>query len=165
VPLPPFKGNTMQITIEIEPQPKGYSIPTWKPVYLPFDGILILIGNFWVRACDHLTLGGGYHICCYKLPEAGTLDINAIMEWKQEKPAWCSHSKCSFLRRAMDSLCAGQLLKPEAHGGDFNTHRICMVGVLPKGEIFDLKVNTGDLYHCRRILDAIDGRGWECNAS
>lgn len=59
----------------------------------------------------------------------------------------------------MDALCAGQLPAPIAHDGDFNTHCICITNVLPDNKAFDLQVNTGDLYHFRRIFDAIDGRG------
>lgn len=58
----------MRITIDIEEPPEGYSIPERKPVYLPLDGILILIGSCWVRAVDELKLGGSTYICCHKLP-------------------------------------------------------------------------------------------------
>lgn len=81
------------------------------------------------------------------------------MKWKQEKPLWCPHSECIFLRRVMDDLCSGKLQKPRAHDGDTNTHRICLTGTLPKNKVFDLMVNKSDLYHFRRVLDAIDGRG------
>lgn len=81
------------------------------------------------------------------------------MEWKQEKPAWCPHSHhCIFLMRVQDSLCAGKLPKPLPHDGDFNTHRICLTGALPNDEVFDLQVNKSDVYHFRRILNAIDGK-------
>lgn len=79
------------------------------------------------------------------------------MEWKQEKPSWCPHSDCVFLRRAQDALCAGKLPTPEPHDGDLNTHRICIS--CPDSDVFDLQVNTTDTYHFRRILDSIDGRG------
>jgi len=60
----------------------------------------------------------------------------------------------------MDALCAGKLPTPEPHDGDFNTHRICIAGVIMlEGGVFDLQVNTTDLYHFRRLFDAIDGRG------
>lgn len=81
------------------------------------------------------------------------------MEWKQEKPSWCPYSLCIFLRRAMDSICIGKLLCPVPHGKDLNTHRICLMNVLPDNEIFDLQINKGDIYHFRRILNAIDEQG------
>lgn len=58
----------MQITIEIEDPPKGYSTPERRPIYLPFGETIILIGGCWIRAVDELTLGGETHICCHKLP-------------------------------------------------------------------------------------------------
>jgi hypothetical protein len=57
----------MEITIKIEPPPENYSTPTWGPVYLPFDGILILVGSCWVFAADTLELGGSYYINCRKV--------------------------------------------------------------------------------------------------
>jgi len=81
------------------------------------------------------------------------------MEWKQEKPSWCPYPECIFKRKVMDAMCGGQLPKPEPHDEDFNPHRICIMNVLPCGEVFDLLVNTGDLYHFRRVFDALDGRG------
>ena len=75
--------------------------------------------------------------------------------WKQERPSWCPHTDCIFLRRAMDHLCGGQLPKPEPHDGDVNTQRICINAGLP---VFDLQVNHSDLDWLRWIFDALDGK-------
>jgi len=77
-------------------------------------------------------------------------------EYKQERPEWCPHSDCIFILLIQDAICAGKLPAPEPHDGDLNTHRICIAGVIPGGEVFDLQVNTTDLYHFRRLFDAID---------
>jgi hypothetical protein len=84
--------------------------------------------------------------------------MNEAQQWKQERPAWCPHKDCLFKRRAMDSLCAGELPKPEPHDGDENTHRFCINGAMPKAEVFDLQVNTSDLFWFRWIFSAIDGK-------
>jgi len=80
------------------------------------------------------------------------------VEWKQEKPSWCQHPECIFLRQIQNLLCAGQLPKPMPHDDDFNTHRICFTEGGADDEVFDLQVNKSDLYHFRRVLNAIDGR-------
>lgn len=56
----------MKIEIEIKDPLKGCSIPTRRPVYLPFDDTFILLGNCWVRAIEELWFGGGVYICCHK---------------------------------------------------------------------------------------------------
>jgi hypothetical protein len=76
--------------------------------------------------------------------------------WLQERPTWCPHLDCLFRRRAMDSICGGELPEPEPHLGDSNTHRVCLNGVI-EGEIFDLQVNATDLGWFRWIFDALDG--------
>lgn len=75
--------------------------------------------------------------------------------WKQEMPDWCPHRDCLFLRRAMDNICGGKLPKLEPHGEGFNTHRFCLVGVLPEDEIFDLQVNKTDIGWFEFIFQAI----------
>lgn len=76
--------------------------------------------------------------------------------WKQETPDWCPHRDCLFLRRAMDNICCGRLPKPEPHDAGFNTHRFCLVGVLPPtDEIFDLQVNRADIGWFEFIFQAI----------
>lgn len=75
-------------------------------------------------------------------------------QFKQEKPSWCPHEGCGFLRRAMDNLCGGKLAVPEPHDGDWNTHRLC----IKTDGVFDLQVNTNDLDWFRWIFDAVDGK-------
>ncbi len=79
-----------------------------------------------------------------------------------KRPLDCPHQKCLFIMQTQEALCAGKLLEPVPHDGDVNTHRICFLGLdCPSSDIsvVDLQVNTGDLYHLRRILNSIDGRG------
>jgi len=71
-----------------------------------------------------------------------------------EKPSWCPHGSCGFLRRVQDSICGGGLPVPEPHCGDMNTHRIC----IKTKEVFDLQVNVSDLDWFRWVFDAIDGK-------
>jgi len=81
-----------------------------------------------------------------------------MVTYKQEKPSWCEHEGCLFLRGAVDCLCGGKLPAPEPHDGDFNTHRIC----IGPEEVFDLQVNVSDLDWFRWIFDAIDGKSTGC---
>ncbi|HDZ25291.1 hypothetical protein LCGC14_1831940 [marine sediment metagenome] len=74
--------------------------------------------------------------------------------FKQERPFWCGHLDCLFLRRVMDSLCGGQLPSPEPHEGDLNTHHIC----IRTDTVFDLQVNFSDLDWFRWVFDALDGK-------
>jgi len=60
--------NMIKITIKIVDSPTGYSKPERRPIYLPFTGIKILIGECWVNAEDWLRSGGESHICCVKIP-------------------------------------------------------------------------------------------------
>lgn len=78
---------------------------------------------------------------------------------KNERPAWCPHSSCAFLRQTQGLICVGALPEPVMHAETPNTHRLCLAEALPSGEVFDLQVNTTDAYHFRRMFDAIDGRG------
>lgn len=80
--------------------------------------------------------------------------------WKQERPDWCPHLDCLFLRRAMDNICGGRLPQPESHNEDFNTHRFCLVDVLPEDEIFDLQINKTDIGWFEFIFQAIKN---DCN--
>jgi len=56
----------MKITITIPAPPPGYTKPERQAVYLPFGSTLILVGECWVRAVDHLKSGGDTEICCHK---------------------------------------------------------------------------------------------------
>lgn len=81
-----------------------------------------------------------------------------MAEWKQERPAWCPHADCKFLRRAMDSVCGGELPAPVLHDGDVNTHRLCLREPTGQPALYDLQVNSSDLGWLRWILDALDGK-------
>jgi len=74
--------------------------------------------------------------------------------YKQERPDWCPHKDCVFVRRVLDSICGGKLPKPEPHNGDFNPYRIC----IKTDEVFDLQVNDTDLGWFRWVFDALDGK-------
>ena len=74
--------------------------------------------------------------------------------WKQERPSWCPHQDCIFLRQTQGLLCGGELPKPEPHDEGENTHRLC----IKAGEVFDLQVNKTDCDGIRFILDALDGK-------
>ena len=74
-----------------------------------------------------------------------------------QRPSWCPHQDCIILRTHQNRMCAGRLPSPADHGRykGVNTHRICLRGVLPDGEIFDLQVNTGDLWWFEKLFKAI----------
>lgn len=57
----------------------------------------------------------------------------------------------------MDSICGGELPKPEPHDGDFNTHRVCTVFNDEPKTVLDLQVNKTDLDWFRWVYDALDG--------
>lgn len=88
------------------------------------------------------------------------------MEWKQERPEWCKHWDCLFLRRAMDSTCGGKLPVPEKHDMGYNTHRLCM-RFEDNGQVIDTQVNDTDLEWLRWIFDALDGKStsWLSNSA
>jgi len=71
--------------------------------------------------------------------------------WRQERPSWCPHKDCLFKRRALDSLCGGELPEPTPHDGDMNTHRIC----INADPIFDLQVNRADIGWFKWIFEAM----------
>lgn len=75
-----------------------------------------------------------------------------MVEWKQERPEWCPHQDCVFLRQSQGLLCGGHLPKPEPHDGDENTHRLC----IKAAGVFDLQINRTDCDSIRFILDALD---------
>ena len=77
--------------------------------------------------------------------------------WKQERPAWCPHPGCGFLRRVQDALCGGKLSVPEPHDGDHNTHRLCQRDG-DCSRVYDWQVNATDLDGFRWIFDALDGK-------
>jgi len=82
----------------------------------------------------------------------------SMTTWKQERPSWCPHSDCLFVRRAMDAMCVGHLPEPIAHDGDFNQHRWCLNGTSDTGGVFDLQINDTDLWWFRHMFSALDGK-------
>lgn len=79
--------------------------------------------------------------------------------FKQERPSWCPHADCCFLRRAMDDLCGGKLPVLGDHGPvkAVNTHRFC-IHFDDGSPIVDMQVNASDLAWMRWIMDALDGQ-------
>ena len=80
-----------------------------------------------------------------------------LLVWKQERPSWCPHNDCEYLRRVQDALCGGKLPTPESHDGDHNTHRMCQRDG-DDGSVYDWQVNATDLDGFRWIFDALDGK-------
>jgi hypothetical protein len=78
-----------------------------------------------------------------------------MTEWKNERPAWCLHQDCRYRLRAQDAACVGYLPEPAPHDEDFNIYRICLCGVLPDGKVFDLQFNDTDIYHFKRLFEAL----------
>lgn len=81
-------------------------------------------------------------------------------EWKQERPKWCSHQDCEFLRRTMDDACGGKLPIPQPHdsgGVPVNTHRVCM-NIDGYPDTINIHVCDSDLDWLRWIFDALDGK-------
>lgn len=76
----------------------------------------------------------------------------------QERPRWCPHADCVFLRQTQGLICGGALPVPVDHDGTPNTHRFCMNGAGDNGGVVDLQVNATDLQHFRWIFDALDGK-------
>lgn len=76
--------------------------------------------------------------------------------WPNRRPDWCPHPDCIFLRVAgQHGTCAGRLPRSEPHGAGRNTHRWCVDTRETGHGIFDLQVNTGDLYWFGKVFDAI----------
>lgn len=78
----------------------------------------------------------------------------------QERPPWCPHPDCQFLRIGCGLMCCGKLPRPVEHDRDFNTHRFCLYGAGDGGGVFDLQVNKTDLFwfdmmfdHLRKSMD------------
>lgn len=81
------------------------------------------------------------------------------MRWKQERPEWCPHKDCQFLRQSQGNMCGGKLLLPQTHppitNVPCNTNRFCMNA---DGDVIDFQVHHEDLEGLRWIFDAIDGK-------
>ena len=57
-------------------------------------------------------------------------------------------------------MCVGQLPEPELHNpddidGGFNTHRFCLNEVETGHGIHDLKLNNGDAWLMKKLLDEV----------
>lgn len=73
----------------------------------------------------------------------------------RDKPTWCTHEDCVFIRNSQEMLCCGRLPFPESHGVDYNTHRLCINTQETGHGIFDLQVNNTDVYWLMMTLGAI----------
>ena len=71
---------------------------------------------------------------------------------KNLRPIWCLHSDCNFIASSQNKICKGELPRPEPHGSDFNTHRFCLDTRETGHGIFDLQINSTDIYNICRIL-------------
>ena len=75
--------------------------------------------------------------------------------YKQERPVWCPHKDCIFLRSGgTSSMCGGKLPLSTEHNGGINTHHFC----LSEGGDSCYEVNANDLDWFRWIFDALDGK-------
>lgn len=82
------------------------------------------------------------------------------MTWRpaDERPPWCPHPTCTPRAGFNEQVCIGELPRPEPHGLDENTHRLCLHGAKDDGEwTFDLQVNRGDAWHLWRLLALVWG--------
>ena len=59
--------NEIEITIKVAVPGEDYNTPKYGPLYLPIrKTTIILIGNNWCRAIDHIKTGGDYWIYAEK---------------------------------------------------------------------------------------------------
>lgn len=91
-------------------------------------------------------------------PQPDSAGSEEVEVWKQKRPKWCPHTDCQFRIHSQDLICGGEMPEPVPHDSDENTHRFCLAGAMDDGSVFDLQVNSTDLYHFRRIFDALDGK-------
>ena len=57
-----------------------------------------------------------------------------------------------FIRRTLDTVCAGKLPEPVDHDGVDNTHRLCLVGMDGAGGVSTMMLNRDNVWHLRRLL-------------
>jgi hypothetical protein len=89
-----------------------------------------------------------------------------VTEYRQERPSWCPHPTCIFKRRAMDSMCGGEIGGEVRETDEFdqlhiNDLRLCLNETHqppPTAKIVDFKVNASDLDWFRFVMDALDGK-------
>ena len=74
------------------------------------------------------------------------------------RPIWCPHPDCEFIRQTQDLIYSGKLFKPELHDTTPNTHRLCVNTQETNHGVFDLQVNDSDVDTFRWILDGLDGK-------
>jgi len=73
-----------------------------------------------------------------------------------ERPPWCPHPDCQIKQHFQHLMCVGKLPKPEPHGGDENTHRLCLDTRETHHEVFDLQLNHTDAYLLRILLNLVE---------
>ena len=76
----------------------------------------------------------------------------------QERPDWCPHRDCLFIRCAQGLFCGGELPNPTTHTVNgytgINTHQFCMI----EGPTSCYEVNSNDLSWFRWVFDGLDGK-------
>ena len=77
-----------------------------------------------------------------------------VKECFVDKPSWCPHNDCVYLSWRQ-GFCVGRLPVPISHEGVDNTHRWCLNGASDNGGVFDLQVNSGDLWNFVVLFDVI----------
>lgn len=73
-----------------------------------------------------------------------------------EKPEWCSRTTCQYLRNGAGIMCIGKLPKPEPHGGDFNTHRLCMLERETGLHLVRLVINKTDVGWLNYLFEVME---------
>lgn len=77
--------------------------------------------------------------------------------WKQQRPDWCPHQDCAYRASSQGAICVGELPAPTRHGGDLNTHRLCMTHT-DEGDVpwkMELEINASDAWGIARILGRV----------
>jgi len=75
------------------------------------------------------------------------------------RPRWCPHRECAWVTGGESGdgdsgcACAGRLQSPRHHGGDQNTHRLCLKQVEPRA-VTAFEVNATDLWYLGRIVSS-----------
>jgi len=76
------------------------------------------------------------------------------------RPDWCPYPDCQFILQFQQMMCVGKLPEPEMHDPDefdkgFNTHRQCLNEAETGHGIHDLKLNKGDAWLMKKLLDEV----------
>lgn len=72
-----------------------------------------------------------------------------------ERPNWCPHPDCIFLRNTQDMMCCGRLPVPIDHDGTPNTHRVCIDSTETHHGYMDLQINRADAWYFKRLMEAV----------